>query len=365
MKIKLNLQRKLSLLFLLNIIIILLFVSFFTKFAVDYQFRQFCEMSHDEMPRCLYGQIGQQFLESINLSLLLVSFLGFGLALVVSYLFSRSFLKPLRSIIKSAQKASSGNYETRIKTKTNDETDLLIEALNEMYQNLQEIETLRKELVANLSHELSTPLTNIYGYLSALSDKVIDSDQEREQAIEQIKEETERLIALIKELKKLAVVDSQSINLDLKPTNVNQLIKNTVSAFETQLDEKKIVIKYRLAKDLPSVSIDQQKIKQVLINLIDNAIKFSPKKSELELSTAVDGSAVVIGVADRGIGISEKDLPFIFERFFQADRSRSQKDGIGIGLAIAQKIIQAHRGKIEVDSKLGKGTVFRVILPVN
>jgi len=304
-------------------------------------------------------------LASIDLSILGASILGLLIALGLGYYFSKSFLKPIRSIIDSARRASAGNYETRISTKTYDETDQLIQALNEMYQHLHEIETLRKELVANLSHELSTPLTNIYGYLSALSDDVVKTKKKRNEAIELVTEEVERLIILIKELKKLAVVDSESTNLFLQPADINELLKKTAESFCAQLKANNLELKLELDDDLPSTPLDKAKMRQVFVNLLDNAIKYSKAGGKITISSAQEGEKVKVVFADTGIGISEKDLPLIFERFFQADRSRSQKKGIGIGLAIVQKIVHAHQGRIAVDSSLGEGSRFTLQLSTN
>ena len=365
MKVKIGLQWKLSLLFIANIILVLLFVNFFTKSAINFQFRQFCEHADNEVPSCLYSQISQRFLSSIDFSLIVVSVVGLLMAIFLGFVFSRSFLKPIHTIIKSAKKASAGDYKTKIATVTHDETDLLIEALNKMYQNLQEIETLRKELVANLSHELSTPLTNIYGYLSALSDKMISTKKERESTIEHTKEEVERLIHLIKELKKLAVIDSQSANLSLSKTDLNNLIKKVCSSFQSEISKKEIRLILNLNKEIPEIMIDINQIKQVLINLLDNAIKFSKKGGKITISTKIMNNNLNIIFSDNGLGIKDKDLPFIFERFYQANKSLSNKEGIGIGLAIARRIIEAHQGKITVSSTHQKGAQFSVLLPIS
>lgn len=364
MNFRLNLQWKLILLFLVNLLITVTFINFVTKYAINKHFHQFCQLSDNGIPKCIQSQSGQQFLSSINTSLWGVSIFGALLALLLGYFFSRSFLKPFQSIITSAKKAGSGDYKTRISTKTHDETDQLIEALNEMYQSLQKTETLRKELVANMSHELSTPLTNIYGYLEALSDDVISNPTDKKKALELVKEETERLIQLIAELKKLAVLESENVQLSLAKTDINKLVKKACITFSHQLAKKKITLDLDLNQQLEKIMLDQDKIQQVISNLLDNAIKYSPSGSLIKIKTEkTETDHLEIAITDQGVGINKDDLLLIFERFFQVDRSRAHKDGIGIGLTIAQKIVAAHGGKLSVTSKLKKGSTFIISLP--
>ncbi len=365
MKIKVGLQWKLILLFLINLAITIGFVTVVTKFAITRHFQQFCELSVRGLPECMQGQGGQQFLQSINQSLLIAGVFGLVIALLLGYLFSRSFLKPFQKIIASAKKASTGNYQVRISTKTYDETDQLITTLNEMYQSLEKIETLRKELVANMSHELSTPLTNIYGYLEALSDGVINDPEKQQETINLIKEEAERVIQLIKELKKLAILESEDPGLNQTWAEINDLIKTTAKSFQKKLDTKNIELKLELENNLPKIKLDKHKMRQVISNLLDNAIKYSAAGSTITVKTyQPDQQHLSFAVADQGIGIKQEDIPLIFERFFQTDKSRS-REGIGIGLTIVQKIIKAHQGEIQVKSEWGKGTTFKIRLPVN
>lgn len=363
MKIKLGLQWKLILLFVINLAITVGFVTLVTKFAVNQHFQQFCELSTNGLPECMRSQNGQRFLQSINQSLLIASFFGLLIALLLGYLFSRHFLKPFQKIIESAKRASTGNYQVRIKAKTYNETDQLIKALNEMYQSLEKIETLRKELVANMSHELSTPLTNIYGYLEALSDRVISDPVQQQETINLVKEETERVIQLIKELKKLAILESEDPGLNLTKVSINHLIKTTAKSFQKKLEAKNIKLKSELEDELPQIKLDEHKIQQVISNLLDNAIKYSSGGSTITLKTYQSKQQeLCFEVADEGMGIKQEDLPLIFERFFQADKSHS-REGIGIGLTIVQKIIKAHQGEIQVKSRVGEGTTFKVKLP--
>jgi len=365
MKLKLNLHWKLSIVFLAITIAIILFVNYFARMSIAQHFQSFCETYGAQLPRCLYGQGGQMFLGAITNSLTLVAIVGIVLAFILGYVFSLYFLKPIETIIKSSKKVASGDYKERINLKTNDEIDGLIESLNEMFSSLEKIETLRRDLVANISHELSTPLTNVYGYLEALADNVITGEKDREKTIILIKEETERLIQLVRELKELTLLESDNFTLVCKTTDINRLLEKTLNTFQPRIKAKNISINRHFEEELIS-KVDANKFQQAISNLLDNAIKYSKDKGIIEIQTGKDEEGIFISIKDHGVGINTEDLPFIFERFYQSDKSRTKDhegSGIGIGLTIVKKIIEAHKGKIEVKSKYGKGSEFMIYLP--
>jgi len=365
MKLKINLQWKFTLYFLALVVGILLFVNFFSSYYIANQFHQFCETYENELPKCLHGNGGARFLLAIKWSLLWVGGIGSVAALALGYFFSRFLLKPIRNIISATKRISRGDYTVRIKSETNDEINELIDSLNDMSEDLGKIEKLRKELVANVSHELSTPLTNIYGYAEALADNVIKDEAKRNEAIRTIKSESERLIRLTKELKKLSLLDTDNMKLNVVETKISQLIKEAVESFKPKLENKEIEIKTELVnKD--SVRIDEDKIRQVLANILDNAIRYSPRGGTIIIKTSRKEGWLALSVKDFGRGISSEDSKFIFERFYRADKSRSGKgENIGIGLTIAKKIVDLHGGKLEVKSEKNKGSEFSVFLRMN
>lgn len=348
------------------VILAIIIVSFSANYYISLHFQKFCELSENVIPRCLCGGPGQMFLTSINRSLILVGGLGLIISFIFGYFLSKLILSPLQKIMLATKKFSAGDYSIRITVKTGDEINDLIETLNEMFSSLEKLEKLRKDLVANLSHELSTPLTNIYGYLEALNDKVINNETERNKAISLIKKESERLIHLTKELKKLAILESDNFFLSLKKTDINSLIGKICEKFEPRIKEKKVSIRREFNQDLPEIKIDPLKFEQVISNLLDNAIKYSSNEGIIELKTSRNNEQLIVSIKDYGIGISQKDLPFIFERFYRADKARTKKDdSAGIGLTIVKKIVEAHKGRIKVISKKNKGSKFIVYLPIN
>jgi signal transduction histidine kinase len=366
MKFRLNLQWKLTLSFILIVAFVVLFVYLLSNYYIVRHFEEFCNFYGDQLPKCLSDEAGQRFVLAINKTLIWVSSISFVLAFIFGYFASKFFLGPIDGIISAVKSFSGGNYKTRINHQTKDEMENLVKSLNEMFDNLEKTEKLRKDLTANISHELATPLTNIYGYMEALTDNVIRDKNEKEKTLILVKKETERLIKLTRELKSLSLLESDHFNLIPEKININKLIKNTLKNFNLKIKSKKLIIKENFASNLPAAKIDPNKFQQAFSNIIDNAINHTPAKGEIKIKTEQKGDLLIISVKDSGKGIKKEDLPFIFERFYQGNKSRSgQGENIGIGLTIVKKIVEAHQGKIEVFSQKNKGAQFIISLPKN
>jgi len=359
MKIRLSLKAKLILAFLAILVFSMIVVLFSTRFALLQHFQHTWKQYGNEM-----GMGGPRFLTTVNWSLFIVGSAGTALAFILGYFFSQSFLRPIKEIISKTKSIASGNYKARIKIKTNDEMDELVDSLNHMFESLEKIENLRRDLTANMSHELLTPLTNIYGYLEALQDGIIKDEEQKRKTIDIIKEEAEKLIATIKESKKLSLLESENISLNLKKADINKLLEKIIGRFKFDMKTKAIKINKGLDKSLPLIRIDQLLIEQALSNILKNAIKYSHKNGTIELKTKIEKDYLKISVKDYGKGIRKEDMPFIFERFYRGDKSRHD-DGIGIGLTMAQQIIKIHKGKIEVSSNFSQGSIFTVYLLLN
>ncbi|MDZ7612277.1 MAG: HAMP domain-containing sensor histidine kinase [Candidatus Moranbacteria bacterium] len=364
-KIKFNLQWKLTLSFLLVIVAAVTIIGLSANYYIYQHFQEFCESSGVAIPRCMEGKAGHAFLTGINKALAWTVALGALISLLFGYVLSKLILSPLQKVMKAAKKFSEGNYETRINTTTNDEINDLIKTLNEMFFSLEKLEKLRKDLVANLSHELATPLTNIYGYLEAIDDNVIKDETERSRAILLVKKEAERLIRLTKELKNLTVLESDNFSLAPEQIDLNELIKTIKEKFALKMEQKNITLREAFDPELPTVKMDPVKMEQVVFNLLDNAIKYSAKDGIIKLKTWRESEQIAFSIKDSGPGIPREDLPFIFERFYRADKSRTKKDNsAGIGLTITKKIVEAHKGSIEIKSEKDWGSKFVVYLPV-
>ena len=230
---------------------------------------------------------------------------------------------------------------------------------------LKQLENIRKDFVANVSHELRTPLAVIKGYVETLLDEEPPDAATGRQFLETIQRHTHRLEVLIDDLLSISALESQQVKLDCKPVFIRATIAAVVEELNQRAREKNITISLETPSDLPAVSADFQRLHEVLVNLIDNAIKYTPAGSLINVSAARANDFLTVCVADNGPGIAAEHLPRIFERFYRVDKARSRElGGTGLGLAIVKHIIQAHGGRVWVESELEKGSRFYFSLPL-
>ena len=284
----------------------------------------------------------------------------------VIYLLSFSILaafqffvyRPLRKITEAAKQYASGNLEYEIPVNTQDEIGYLSASLNYMSTQLKDMDDYQKKFVANVSHDFRSPLTSIKGYLEAMADGTIPVEMQ-DKYFKIILFETERLTDLTQDLLTLNQFDTKNLLLEKTSFDIHEVIKNTAATFEGTCTAKHISIKLLFAAKTLYVSADKRKIQQVLYNLLDNAIKFSPNDSEIIIETTEHNEKVFVSVKDHGIGIPKKSLNKIWERFYKSDLSRGKdKKGTGLVLSIVTEIIQAHKQNINVVSTEGVGTEF-------
>lgn len=238
----------------------------------------------------------------------------------------------------------------------------LVIGINDMAANLKEMEELRQEFISNVSHEIGTPLTSISGFAKALKNEQLDQ-QQRQRYLTIIEEECARLSKLSDNLLKLAVLDSEQHPFQRSAYRLDKQLTAVILACEPQWAEKNI----EMDVDAQAIMIaaDEMLMSQVWMNLIHNAIKFTPDGGSISVAMSRSGNSVLVCIADSGAGIAEADLPRIFERFYKADKSRTRTaGGSGLGLSIVQKIVEMHQGSIAVSSKPGAGTQFTVTLPL-
>ncbi len=230
--------------------------------------------------------------------------------------------------------------------------------------NVKRLEKIRQDFVANVSHELKTPIASIQGYAETLLDGALEDQANAKDFIGVIYHESERLAQLIDDLLSLSKIESGKLNMSLKPTKLPPIIQKVITSMDIQAERKSINISMALPEDLPLVMADGTRITQVLFNLIDNALKYSPENSRVLISAVNKNGNLEVAVSDTGIGIPEEDLPRIFERFYRVDKGRSRAlGGTGLGLSIVKHIVKAHNGEISIQSTLGKGTTFIFTLP--
>jgi len=298
----------------------------------------------------------KDFLRSVNFSILLSSLTVGVLALVLGSLLFRQITSPLRALSLSAQAIADGDFGRRIDIRSEDEIGRVARSFNQMAESLAQADAQRRNMIADIAHELRTPLTVVQGNLEALMDGVYDLTPENVAAIHKQSVVLSRLVA---DLRDLALAEAGQLRLDMKSIALEDLIVQASEGLDVQASEKNIQLKIETAENLPNVEADEQRIIQVLFNLISNALRHTPVGGTITISAELRDGRVLVSVRDTGKGISPEDLPHVFERFYRADRSRARSTGgSGLGLTISKQIVELHGGKIWAQSWLGVGSTF-------
>jgi len=284
------------------------------------------------------------------------------IAVVISsalfYHISRRITTPIKKINNAVTAFSKGHFEKRVEYISNDEIGELALNFNNMADSLENLEKMRSSFVANVSHELRTPMTTIGGFIEGILDGTI-AEEEQAKYLEIVLSETKRLSRLVNDLLKLARMESGETELNKRVFNINELVKQVLFKFEMEIEEKHIDIALDLDKEQCDVYADSDSITQVLTNLLHNAVKFTPNEGKITLRVWTAGAKAMVQVCDTGMGIEPEKLPYIWDRFYKADSSRSHdKKGMGLGLFIVKNIIHSHQEDIRVESTPGEGTTF-------
>jgi signal transduction histidine kinase len=304
--------------------------------------------------------VHQMFVRSVHRYLIWTSAGALLLGALLSLRLTQMALRPLYQMIKTTSLIAMGDYSSRVQSDSHDEIGELADAFNRMAASLERVERLRRDMVSNVAHELRTPLTNIRGYLEALQDGVAPPTPETFQLLQ---EETLRLISLVENLMQLARADAAKISLRLEQVDIAELTSRALKKFDLEFRQKNIEVLAQLAESGSRVPADREKLSQVIENLLNNALQYTPEGGCVSVRTGDSGRSSEFQIRNSGPGIEAQDLPFIFERFYRGEKSRSRDfGGAGIGLAIVKEILEAHGGRMEVESAPGK-TLFRFSLP--
>ncbi|OLN28776.1 sensor histidine kinase [Desulfosporosinus metallidurans] len=301
------------------------------------------------------------FLSSVNRSLLFAGGLALLFGIILSYFTSRRLVAPLKRLTQAAERIGQGHLDERVGIQTKDEIGQLASAFNAMVDNLNRHEILRKQFTADIAHELRTPLTSIKSYIEAFQDNVLPADQEN---LSSIHEEIDRLVDLSSDLKDLNVAEIGALTLALEPVDLKHLMRKVIRSLQPLMQEKQLALNWNAPPELVTTTGDGRLLTRLFYNLVHNAYRYSNNSGQITLSLSQTLDFVEIRIKNTGIGIPEEDLPFIFERFYRADKSRTRETGgTGIGLALVQQITTLHQGTITVQSKVGQETEFIVQLP--
>ena len=296
----------------------------------------------------------------VNRSLLWAGIGAAALGTLLVWLLSRRTLAPLQSLDAAARRLGRGDLTQRADTDGPAEIQQLARSFNVMAAGLEEAERHRRNLTADIAHELRTPLSNIQGYLEAIRDGLI---QPTPDTIDTIHGQALHLSRLVEDLRLLAQVEAGELTLELSPTSMEELLQSGVEAVRPRAEAKGVSLSIETEPPLPALDLDSTRIAQVVGNLLENAITHTPEGGSVTVSAHADGSGIEVAVADTGPGIAPEDLPRLFDRFYRVDPSRSRSTGgTGLGLTIARRIVEAHGGTIEADSVLGQGSRFAIRL---
>jgi two-component system sensor histidine kinase VicK len=229
----------------------------------------------------------------------------------------------------------------------------------------EKLDKMRKEFVANVSHELKTPLTTIKSYTETLLDGAMENKEYTANFLKVIDSESERMTRLVKDLLQLSKLDYDNIQWNMKKIDIYKIVNECVYRMKISTEQKNQVLEFIADQDIPKIMGDKDRIEQVIVNILSNAIKYTSENGKIEVSLKLEGDSILIKVADNGIGIPKEDLPRLFERFYRVDKARSRMlGGTGLGLSIARQIVEAHKGKIRIQSEYGQGTQVFINLPV-
>lgn len=302
-------------------------------------------------------------LQEVNQAIFLSVLAAGSVALLFGGLILWRVVQPLRQLTTATQSVAANDLEQRVNIPSGDEIGDLAVAFNEMAARLAQAETLRRQMTADIAHELRTPLTVIQGNVEALQDGIFPLSVE---ALDPILNKTQLLRRLVEDLRQLSLAEANQLPLERHPADLHELIAQTVEAFQSAAAERSIAINLENRASTPLLNIDRQRIQQVLINLLSNALRHTPDGGVVNVLLTHEDNKARVSVRDSGTGIPAAALPYVFDRFYRVDQGRARAadgSGSGLGLAVARAIVQAHGGDIGISSPVGQGATIWFTLP--
>ncbi len=306
------------------------------------------------------SDLDKRFLETVNRAVLVAVLLVAVAALVAAVLLSRQLVSPLRQLTRASEAMAEGDLSQRVTVDTRDEIGELGWAFNKMAGDLEAAEMQRQQMTADIAHELRNPLSVIRGNLEAMLDGIYPADAEH---LGPIYEETILLQRLVQDLRLLSLADAGALHLDRSDVDLGALLTGVSEGAQAAADDKGISLHVHIPAQSVVVRGDVDRLRQVVGNLVSNALRYTPQGGTVTLDTRREDGRALISVSDTGPGIAPQDLPHVFERFYRADAARSRASGgSGLGLAIVRALVEAHGGSVSVQSTMGEGTTFTVVL---
>ena len=301
------------------------------------------------------------FLASVNQATLISGLVAAGLALALGGFLAYSLTRSLRELTSATEQIAHGNLDQQVKIRSKDELGTLAASFNKMSRDLAHATHVRRQMTADIAHDLRTPLSVITGYSEALSDGKLPGTPEIYSILHQ---ETQPLNKLIDDLRTLSLADVGELSITLQPTPPETMLNRVVARHDLASKQKEVSLQVEGGENLPDVSVDPERMNQVFDNLVANAFRYTPRGGKIVLSAFTEGKTVRLCVSDNGKGIEPEALPHIFDRFFRGDPSRMQNGESGLGLAIARSIVEAQGGTITVESTPEQGSCFTISVPV-
>lgn len=308
------------------------------------------------------GEWEKEYINSVNKATLWAAVVASVIALIFGIIISRHLIRPISMLTLAAKRLANRELGYRAAVSTGDEIGELASSFNNMAESLELNERLRRNLVADTAHELRTPLAILRGNLESMQEGVITASPE---AIISMHDEVLRITRLVNDLQEISLVDAGELRLNRRNVRVEELVEKVAMLFSGDAKYKNINFSVNIPEDLPTVDVDPDRIVQVLLNILGNALRFTKPGGMITLSAGLENDNVVFSIKDTGAGIAADELDNVFERFYRSDQSRSRSGGgAGLGLAIAKSLVEAHGGRIWVESKINEGSNFSFSVPV-
>ena len=305
--------------------------------------------------------IEQQYINRINQALLIAALGGMLIALILGILLARTLTRPVNELTSATRALAKGVLKQHVLVKSNDEIGELAQAFNQMSADLDRLNQSRRQMTADIAHDLRSPLTVIGGYVESMRDGVLKPTPER---LNTIHAEVQHLQRLVEDLRTLSQADAGELTLNRELVAPLALLERMAKSYDHLAAQKKVSLEVQGEPGLPEIRLDPDRMAQVFGNLITNSLRYTPEGGRIILSAGQEGNTLAFGVKDNGQGIPAEALPHIFDRFYRADPARPQGSESGLGLAIARSIVEAHGGTISAESGIGQGTTVKILFPV-